>query len=173
MAEEKTQKQEMQKKEPKLDYKLKQQKEEEFLESLVRIHGKDIPGNKKIYVGLTYIKGISWAISNAICRNLKMDKNIKISDLSKKQIEEIETFLQKPNFYEYMKNRQRDYDTGDSKHIFTNELDMAKDFDIKRMRQIKSYKGMRHALKQPVRGQRTRSHFRTTGVSVGVKKKAK
>lgn len=172
MAEEKTEKQ-IQKKEPKLDFKLKQQKEEEFLESLVRIHGKDIPGNKKIYPGLTYIKGVSWAVSNAICRILKFDKQIKISELSKKQIEEIEAFLQKPTMYEYMRNRQRDYDTGESKHLLTNELDMAKDFDIKRMRQIKSYKGMRHALKQPVRGQRTRSHFRTTGVAVGVKKKAK
>lgn len=172
MAEEKTEKQ-IQKKEPKLDFKLKQQKEEEFLESLVRIHGKDIPGNKKIYPGLTYIKGVSWAVSNAICRILKFDKNIKISELSKKQIEEIEAFLQKPTMYDYMKNRQRDYDTGESKHLLTNELDMVKDFDIKRMRQIKSYKGMRHALKQPVRGQRTRSHFRTTGVAVGVKKKAK
>ncbi len=168
MAEEK----EKPKKEAK-DFKLKQQKEEEFLESLVRIHGKDIPGNKKVYPGLTYIKGISWTISNAICRVIKLDKKIKISELSKKQIEEIEAFLQKPKLKDYLKNRQRDYDTGESKHILTNELDMAKDFDIKRMRQIKSYKGMRHALKQPVRGQRTRSHFRTTGVAVGVKKKAK
>lgn len=172
MAEEKQQQQAV-KKDPKVDYKLKQQKEEEYLESLIRIHGKDIPGNKKIYTGLTYIKGISWALSNAICRILKIDKNTKISELSKKQIEEIEVFLQKPTMYDYLKNRQRDYDTGESKHLLTNELDMVKDFDIKRMRQIKSYKGMRHALKQPVRGQRTRSHFRTTGVSVGVKKKAK
>jgi len=168
MAEEK----EKPKKEAK-DFKLKQQKEEEFLESLIRVYGKDIPGNKKVYPGLTYIKGISWAISNAICRILKIDKNTKISELSKKQIDEIESFLQKPEIYPYLKNRQRDYDTGESKHIFTNELDMAKDFDIKRMKQIKSYKGMRHALKQPVRGQRTRSHFRTTGVAVGVNKKAK
>src|SRR3989338_5294652 len=155
------------------EHKLKQQREEEFLESLVRIHGKDVPGNKKIYPGLTYIKGISWPISNAICKILKIDKNTKISELSKKQIEEIEAFLQKPMIYDYLKNRQRDYETGESKHIFTNELDMVKDFDIKRMKQIKSYKGMRHALKQPVRGQRKRSHFRTTGGAGGVKKKAK
>ena len=154
------------------DYKRQQQKEEEFLESLVRIHGKDVPGNRKVYAGLTYIKGISWAVSNAICRILKIDKKMKISQLSKKQIEEIESFLQKPTLYDYLKNRQRDFETGGSKHILTNELDMTKDFDIKRMRQIKSYKGLRHALKQPVRGQRTRSHFRTTGVAVGVKKKA-
>lgn len=155
------------------EYKLKQQKEEEYLESLVRVYGKDIPGNKKVYPGLTYIKGISWTISNAICKILKIDKNTKISDLSKKQIEEIEKFLQKPMVYEYLKNRQRDYDSGENKHILTNELDMTREFDIKRMKQMKSYKGMRHALKQPVRGQRTRSHFRTTGVTVGVKKKSK
>lgn len=155
------------------EHKLKQQKEEEFLESLVRIYGKDIPGNKKVYPGLTYIKGVSWAVSNAICRILKINKNSKISELSKEQIDGIESFLQKPAIYDYLKNRQKDYDTGEPKHILTNELDMARDFDIKRMKQIKSYKGMRHALKQPVRGQRTRSHFRTTGVAVGVKKKAK
>ena len=153
------------------DFKRQQQKEEEYLDSLVRIYSKDVPGNKQTYIGLTYIKGISWGVSNAICRILKIDKKIKISQLSKEQIESIEAFLQKPHLYNYLKNRQRDYDTGESKHILTNELDMVKDFDIKRMRQIKSYKGMRHALKQPVRGQRTRSHFRTTGVAVGVKKK--
>jgi small subunit ribosomal protein S13 len=172
MAEEKTNEQSG-KKETRQDYKLKQQKEDELLESLVRIHGKDIPGGKKVYPGLTYIKGISWSISNAICRLLEIDKNSKISDLSKSQIEKIEAFIQNPKIYEYMMNRQKDYESGNSKHIFTNELDMTKDFDIKRMKQIKSYKGMRHSLKQPVRGQRTRSHFRTTGVTVGVKKKAK
>jgi len=153
------------------DYKLKQQKEDEYLDSLVRIYSKDVPGNKQTYIGLTYIKGISWSISNAICRILNIDKRTKISQLSKSQIESIESFLQKPQLYNYLKNRQRDFELGESKHILTNELDMVKDFDIKRMRQIKSYKGMRHALKQPVRGQRTRSHFRTTGVAVGVKKK--
>jgi len=152
------------------EHKRQQQREEEFMESLVRIYANDIPGNKQVYIGLTYIKGVSWAISNAICRILKIDKRMKVSQLAKEQIEKIEAFLQKPQFYDYLKNHQKDYETGESKHILTNELDMTRDFDIKRMKQIKSYKGMRHALKQPVRGQRTRSHFRTTGVTVGVKK---
>ena len=72
------------------DYKRQQQKEEEYLDSLVRIYSKDVPGNKQIQIGLTYIKGISWAIANAICRVLKIDKRIKISELSKSQIESIE-----------------------------------------------------------------------------------
>lgn len=144
--------------------------DENYGESLVRIYGKDIPGERTVFVGLTYIKGISWAISNAICHILKMDKKIKISSLNKEQIDKIEAFLQKPQLYNYLKNHQKDFETGDSRHILTNELDMVKEFDIKRMKQIKSYKGMRHSLRQPVRGQRTRSHFRTTGVAVGVKK---
>ena len=145
--------------------------DEHYAETLVRIYSRDIPGEKSLYVGLTYIKGISWAVSNAMCHILKMDKKIKISQLTKEQIDKIEAFLQKPQLYDYLKNHQRDYESGDSKHILTNELDMIREFDIKRMKQIKSYKGMRHSLKQPVRGQRTRSHFRTVGVAVGVKKK--
>ncbi len=145
--------------------------DEHYAETLVRIYGKDIPGEKTLYIGLTYIKGISWAISNAICHILKFDKKMKISEMTKEQTDELESFLQKPQLYDYMKNHQKDFETGESKHILTNELDMVREFDIKRMKQIKSYKGMRHSLKQPVRGQRTRSHFRTVGVAVGVKKK--
>lgn len=144
--------------------------DEHYAETLVRIYGKDIPGEKPVYVGLTYIKGISWAVSNAICHILNFNKRMKISEMTKEQVDKLESFLQKPQLYNFMKNHQRDFESGDSKHILTNELDMVKEFDIKRMKQIKSYKGMRHSLKQPVRGQRTRSHFRTTGVAVGVKK---
>ncbi len=55
-------------------------------ESLIRILSTDIPGNKKVYPGLTRIKGISWAFSNAICLSLKIDKNRKMSSLSKEEI---------------------------------------------------------------------------------------
>jgi small subunit ribosomal protein S13 len=51
-----------------------------------------------------------------------------------------------------------------------SELDLQKEFDIRRIKKIKSYKGVRHLLGQPVRGQRTRSHFRKKGPSVGVKR---
>lgn len=144
--------------------------EDTLAETLVRIYSRDIPGDKPLYVGLTYIKGVSWTVSNAVCHTLALDKHIPVSQLTKEQIEKIESFFQKPQLYTYLKNHQKDYETGESKHLLTNELDMVKEFDIKRMKQIKSYKGMRHSLKQPVRGQRTRSHFRTTGISVGVKK---
>ena len=110
---------EMTKKQAKEDKVLKETKqpkgprsEEQFVE-LIRIYNNDIPGNKNIYTGLTYIKGISWAIANAICFKLKMDKKIKISELSKEQIEKIESLLQKPDFYPFMKNHPREYETGE------------------------------------------------------------
>ena len=60
---------------------------------LIRILGKDIPGNKKVYHGLTFIKGISWSFSNAICKSLKLDKNKTIEQLSEEEIKRISEFI--------------------------------------------------------------------------------
>ncbi|MEI6850147.1 MAG: 30S ribosomal protein S13, partial [archaeon] len=61
--------------------------EENKAEFLVRILGYDIPGSRGLMTGLLRIKGISWAISNAVCLKLNMQKNKKISDLSKDEIQ--------------------------------------------------------------------------------------
>ena len=72
-----------------------------------------------------------------------------------------------------MLNRQHSYDSGEDMHILTTDLRFRNDFDIKRLQKIKAYKGMRHAAGLPVRGQRTKAHFRK-GRAVGVsKQKAK
>ena len=99
-----------------------------------------------------------------------MNKSVKISDLSKDDIKKIGSFLLELDAPDYLKNRRGDFDSGENKHLIGVNLDMRKDFDIKRMKQIKNYKGLRHSLKLPVRGQRTRSHFRKSGIAVGVKK---
>ncbi|MCH7567810.1 MAG: 30S ribosomal protein S13 [Nanoarchaeota archaeon] len=148
----------------------KKQYLEESDEILVRISGYDVPGNKNIYTGLTRIKGVSWNISNALCTKLNLDRNKKISELSKDRIAKIEQALKNLEVLDFIKNRRVDFDSGESTHLFGVELEMRKEFDIKRLKKIKSYKGMRHALKLPVRGQRTRSHFRKTGIAVGVKR---
>ena len=140
-------------------------------EVLIRILGFDIPGSKNLYAGLTRIKGVSWTISNAICLKLGFPRSKKVSELSKEDIKKIEKFLEELPVYDFLKNRRTDIETGQTDHFFGTDLDMKRDFDIKRLREIKSYKGIRHALKQPVRGQRTRSHFRKRGVAMGVKKK--
>ncbi len=150
-----------------------EKKLERVYASLIRIMQTDIPGNKKLLAGLTYIKGVSWSISNAICKILKKDPNKKIMDLTKKEISEIERFIKNPKLPKFLINRRKDFNSGEDKHVFTTELDMKKEFDIRRLKKIRSYRGLRHALKQPTRGQRTRSHFRGKGKkkAVGVQKK--
>ncbi len=157
-------------KEPQVQKK-KPELEMEENEVLVRILGYDIPGSRNLYTGLTRIKGISWTISNAVCIKLGFPKTKKISELSKQEIQKIEEFLKSLPVYDFLKNRRTDIETGKTAHFFGTDLDMKRDFDIKRLKEIKSYRGIRHALKQPLRGQRTRSHFRTKGRAMGVKKK--
>ena len=141
---------------------------------LVRILSTDIPGNIGIYPGLTRIKGISWSMSNIICQKLKIDKRKKIGSLSSEEIRQITEFMKNPDVTIYLINRRNDFETGENKHLTTSDLDLKKEFDIKRLRKIKSYKGIRHAAKLPVRGQRTKSHFRKNrGKSGGIKKKEK
>ena len=138
-------------------------------ESLIRILSTDISGESSVYVGLTNIKGVSWGFSNAVCNMLKIEKNRKIKDLSKAEIDKISAFIHSPTLPKFMLNRRKDIETAQDKHLITADLDLQKEFDIKRLRKIKSYRGIRHATGQPVRGQRTRSHFRKNK-SVGVMK---
>jgi len=66
-----------------METKLQEQKYEE---KIIRIASKDIEGKMGIYAGLTKIKGISWGLSNAICKILKIDKTKKIGSLTKEEI---------------------------------------------------------------------------------------
>jgi len=145
--------------------------EKEIEETLVRILNRDIPGSRNVYSGLARIKGVSWAISNVVCVKLKIERTKKISELSADEIKKIEEFLKSSEIFGFLKNRQNDFDSGEDKHLLSVDLDLRKEFDIKRLKKIKSYRGMRHSLKLPTRGQRTRSNFRTSGLAVGVKKK--
>lgn len=160
MAEQKLQQKQIQ--EPKKDYA-----------SIVRILQTDIPGDKNVLTGLTYIKGISWSFSNAMCNLLKMDKWKKMSQLSQKEIEKIIEFLNNPplEIPKFLLNRRKDFETGKDSHLFGASLDMKKEFDIRRLKKIRSYRGWRHATGQPTRGQRTKSHFRNKkkNKAVGVK----
>jgi len=143
-------------------------------EKIIRIMSKDINGGMNVYVGLTKIKGISWTFSNAICRVLKIDKRKKIGDLNQEEIKKIIEFVKNPKLPQYLVNRRLDFETGENKHLTGSDLELRKEFDIKRLKKIRSYKGYRHTLKLPVRGQRTRGHFRKNRAKgVGIKKKKK
>ncbi|MFH1823593.1 MAG: 30S ribosomal protein S13 [archaeon] len=141
-------------------------------EDLIRIFSTDIPSRMTIYAGLTRIKGISWVFSNAICKKLKLDKKKKVSELSDKEVNEITKFLENPKLPDWLYNRKKDPETGESTQLITTNLDLKQQFDIRGLKKIKCYRGVRHSQGQPVRGQRTRAHFRS-GKSVGVQKTKK
>ena len=147
--------------------------QEDKNEMLVRIMGNDIIGSRNFYTGLTKIKGVSWSISNAACIGLGIPRNKRISELSKDEIAKIEKFLKEMPVADFLKNRRTDIETGESRHFIGSDLDIKKEFDIKRLKEIKSYRGIRHSAKLPSRGQRTRSHFRTKGKAMGVKRNKK
>lgn len=141
---------------------------------IVRILSSDIEGKMTVYAGLTKIKGISWSFANAICNSLGLDKRVKIGILTEKEIERISEFIKNPNLPVCIYNRRKDFETGKDKHLIGSDLDLSKEFDIKRLKKIKSYRGLRHSVGLPLRGQRTKSHFRTNKKkSVGIKKKGK
>ncbi len=136
----------------------KKRKEEDIV--LVRILGKDIRGDIKIKSALTKINGISWSISNAVCKILELDQDMKIQDFNKDELARIEDFMKAPELPLFLKNRRNDFDSGDDLHISGMDLKLRKEFDLKRMKKIKSYRGVRHIVGLPVRGQRTKANFR-------------
>jgi len=147
-------------------------KEEHDDVSLIRVLGKDIRGDKQLFAGLTQIKGISWAFANATCKILKLDKTKKIQDVSAEEMAKIEAFVKDPQIPGFLKNRQNDFEDGEDKHLSGVDLKLRGEFDIKRLKKIKSYKGIRHSANLPVRGQRTKSNFRKNRkVSVAAAKK--
>ncbi len=157
-----------------METKEKPQEKKDYEGKVVRILSKDIEGNMKVYPGLTKVKGISWALSNALCKKLKLDKNRKIGSLTKEEIARISEFAKKPDMPAQIVNRRQDFETGEDKHLIGSDLELQTEFDIKKLKKIKSYRGYRHMSGLPLRGQRTKSHFRKNkSKGVGIKKKKK
>jgi small subunit ribosomal protein S13 len=141
---------------------------------IIRILSKDIEGSMKVYPALTKIKGISWSLSNALCKILKIDKNRKIGSLTDKEIEKISKFMKNPSIPKHIVNRRHDSEEGKDKHLIGSDLELRTEFDIKRLKKIKSYRGYRHLMGLPLRGQRTKSNFRKNKrKGAGIKKKPK
>jgi len=126
---------------------------------------------------LTKVKGVGMPLANAVCKMAGVDKFMKAGELSDKQIEAINKVIAKPADFKiprWMVNRRKDPETGEDRHINTNELAFVKQNDIKFLRRIKCYRGVRHAIGLPVRGQKTRSNFRPNkGKVMGVKTSGK
>ena len=107
-----------------------------------RLLGVDIPNDKKTVVSLTYLFGIGNQTSRDICHKAGLDENKKARDLTDEEIGRIATILQRDYTVEGPLRRQIQQNIG-------------------RLRDIKSYRGIRHRLGLPVRGQRTKTNART------------
>ena len=138
-----------------------EQKQE--LKYFVRIANTDLDGNKQVGNSLIKIKGINFMISNAICNAAKIQKTKKTGYLSDSEVERIDDVLKDPAKFKlpsWLFNRKKDPEDNADRHLIGTNLSFTQDNDIKMMKKIKSYKGVRHSLGLPVRGQRTRSNFR-------------
>lgn len=145
---------------------------EDDFKHLVRISRKDVNGNKTIEHALTEIKGVGISLSKTICRTLDLDLDAKIGYIADEDVLRIEEILENPQKFDiptWMLNRREDYETGDDIHLIESDLDMTLRDDLNRMKKTRSYKGRRHEVGLPVRGQRTKSTFRKSS-SVGVKR---
>ena len=109
---------------------------------MARVAGADIPDAKRVEIALTYIYGIGRTRSVKILADTKVDKNIRVKDLSDDQLVSI-----------------RDYIEGNYKVEGDLRRDVAA--DIRRKVEIGSYEGIRHRKGLPVRGQRTKTNART------------
>ena len=107
-----------------------------------RIIGIDIPGNKRIEYSLRYIYGIGPAKALEIIEKLKIDRNIKASELTSEQIGQINSMLQ-------------------NDMVVEGELRRVIAADIRRLQQINCYRGLRHKRNLPCHGQRTKTNART------------
>ena len=109
---------------------------------MARIAGVNIPQNKLVHVGLTYIYGIGNKFSQQICTELEIPKSKRVNELTDDQILKIREYI-------------------DQKFTVEGDLRRETSLSIKRLIDLASYRGSRHRKKLPVRGQRTRCNSRT------------
>lgn len=109
---------------------------------MARIAGVDLPKNKRIEIGLTYIYGIGKSKARKILQKISINIDTKTNNLTDKEIIAIKEILSK-------------------EHEIEGDLRRLRSMNIKRLMEIGSYRGRRHRLSLPLRGQRTRTNART------------
>ena len=109
---------------------------------MARIASVTLPNDKQVWIGLTYVYGIGRTTSKAILAEAKIEPTTRVKDLTEAEIQKINDVISNKCTVE-----------GDLKRLVTN--------NIKRLKDINSYKGVRHKAGLPVNGQRTRTNART------------
>lgn len=107
-----------------------------------RIAGNDIPADKRIVIALTYLYGVGKSLSKRVLKDLKIDENTRAKDIHEDQLSALGTYIEK-NF-------------SIEGHLRRQEIQ-----NINRLKSIACYRGHRHKVGLPARGQRTRTNART------------
>ncbi len=122
---------------------------------MARIAGVDLPRDKRVEIGLTYIYGIGRSTSQKILASAGIDPDTKVKDLTEEEVTKLREII-------------------DKNHIVEGDLRREVSLNIKRLMEIGCYRGLRHRRGLPVRGQRTKTNARTRkGVkkTVGIRRK--
>lgn len=109
---------------------------------MARVAGVDIPNSKKVEIGLTYIYGIGRNTAQTIIKECNLNPNARVSELTEQEISEIRKYI-------------------DGNLLVEGDLRKEIALNIKRLMEINCYRGVRHKMKLPCRGQKTRSNART------------
>ena len=109
---------------------------------MARINGVDLPREKRVEIGLTYLYGIGRTSATKICAEVGIDPSTRVRDLTEEEVAKIRDYI-------------------DANYTVEGDLRREIDADIRRKIQINCYQGMRHRKGLPVRGQRTKTNART------------
>lgn len=140
---------------------------------ILRVAGTDVDGTKKLVYGLTRIRGIGPSYAAAIVRASELRPEMRLGELSEADVQKLEDIMREPAKYGLpprLLNRWKGPDTGRDLHLIGPDLALSVKNDVDFMRDIRSWRGVRHSLGLKVRGQRTRTTGRK-GRAVGVAKK--
>lgn len=142
-----------------------EQKTERSFQHLIRIANTDLNGAKQIVYALRKIKGVGFIFAHMSCVLTGVDPAKKAGELSVEEAQKLNDFIkdpQKSGAPLWTLNRRKDPVTGENSHLIGSDIVFTKENDLKRMKKIKCYKGVRHIMGLPCRGQKTKSNFRKT-----------
>jgi small subunit ribosomal protein S13 len=110
---------------------------------MARISGVDLPREKRIEIGLTYVYGIGRATSNRLLKEAGVDPDTRVRDLTDEEVSRITAAIDNDSI------------------LIEGDLRRERAFNIKRLQEIGCYRGIRHRKGLPVRGQKTKTNART------------
>ena len=145
---------------------------EEFRHRL-RIIDTDVDGTLKVSYALAKIKGVGPSLADAMLRKTGIGSDKRAGFLTEAEIDRLEELIKDPakgGLPSWLFNRRKEQETGKDTHLISSDLVLRTKMDIDKMKEIKSWRGYRHAYGLKVRGQRTKTTGRA-GKALGVKKK--